>query len=119
METNEFDLIFMTFDGDYVKDSSHSNLEEAEKAFSEIGSKWFFYPFGFILRGTKVIESGEGLIRMKDHKAFSELMFKGRKLTTVVKTFKKTLEYCEKTGIEVGCDEFECIMIDNFPELIR
>ena len=81
------DLIFMSFDGEYVRDSEHETTEEAIRAAENIGSKWLFYPFCFILSGNKIVETGEGIIRMSDKKAFLELLFKNRKLTTVKKHF--------------------------------
>ena len=113
-------LICMAFDGDYVTDSEHNNIDDAIDASANIGSKWFFYPFHFILSGSKVIETGQGLIRMSDKKAYSELMFKGRKFQTVINTFKKTFVYCMENEIEENdLYEFENIMIETNHHLIR
>ena len=64
-------------------------------------------------------ESGEGLIRMSDKKAFSELMFTGRRLKTVINVFEKTNKFCEENGVSCDSDEFEHIMINQNKHLIR
>ena len=117
MKTKNFDLVFLSFDGAVVKDSEHETLKDAENAFANIGSKWFFYPFGFICKGSRVIEPGEGLIRLSDKKAYSELMFKGRQLKTVIKVFKDTFNKCEDE--EADCYQFEQLMIELNRNLIR
>ena len=112
-----FNLVFVSCDGSHVTDSKHKTVEDAEKAFEYIGSKWYFYPVGFILSGSRVIETGQGLLRMSDKKAYSELMFKGRKLSTVLKTFKKTFDLCKNDYIDGY--RFEVFMIETNRNLIR
>lgn len=113
----KYDLICMSFDGVYVKDSSHNSIEEAENI--ELGSKWVFYPFTFILSGQKIVSTYGGLIRMSDKKSFAELMFKNRKLQTVINTFKKTYDYLNEHELTADCYEFEEIMIETNRQLIR
>lgn len=119
MKTKKYDLICMSFDGDYVKNSSHNSIEDAENTSSDLGSKWFFYPFSFILSGQKIVSSYEGLIRMSDKKSFGELMFKNRKLKTVINTFKKTYDYLNDNDLTADCEEFEHIMIETNKNLIK
>lgn len=114
-----YDLICMSFTGDYVKDSNHNSIEDAEDTASDFGSKWFFYPFVFILSGQKIASTYEGLIRMSDKKSFAELMFKNRKFKTVIDTFKKTYDYLNENDLTADCDEFEDIMIETNRHLIR
>jgi hypothetical protein len=111
-----YDLIMMSFDGTTVKDSTHRTIEEADEACNNLGSKWFFYPFPFIVSGSRIVACGGGLVRMSDKKLYSELMFKGRKLETARKVFKQTSEICDP---ETDCYQFEGIMIRNNKHLIR
>ena len=113
-------LILMSFDGSFVTDSTHENLESAFNTAENLGSKWFFYPFMFFTSGTKVIETGSGLIRMSDKKSFCELMFKNRKFTTVIKIFQSVNSYCEKNKIDdMDCFDYENLMIELNRNLIR
>ena len=114
-----YDLICMSFDGVYVKNSSHNSIEDAENTSSDLGSKWFFYPFVFVLSGQKVVSTYEGFIRMSDKKSFAELMFKGRNIKTVIDTFKKTNDYFNTYDLNADCTEFEDIMIETNKHLIR
>ena len=111
-----YDLIMMSFDGATVKDSTHETIESAIDTASDLGSKWYFYPFLFIVSGSRIVETGDGLIRMSDKKSYSELMFKGRKLETARKVFKQTAAICEP---DTDCYQFEGIMIHNNKHLIR
>lgn len=107
-----FQTIFMSFDGAIAHDSTHDNLEDATDAF-DCGSKWFFYPFPFVVKGKTVVETGCGLFNMKTQEPYLPKMFKGKRLTTVQKEFKKANDLCEKEGIEVDSLEFEQILIEN------
>lgn len=110
---NEFTLICMSFDGQYVTDSTHNTIEDAENASADIGSKWFFYPFHFIISGKTVKETGEGLINMATKKGYLEMMFKGKRLQTVVNAFIKANNYCTANEMEVDSLQFEEILIDQ------
>ena len=109
----EYQLICMSSDGEYVMDYKGS-LEDCQSASANIGSKWFFYPFHFIIdKNETVIDTGCGLIHMGTKEPFLELLFKNRKLKEVQKVFKNTYEYIEKENIECDNLEFESIMIDR------
>ena len=115
-----YSLIFMSFDGEYVTDSKDSDLDVLLHNWENIGSKWIFYPFSFILSGKKIIETGQGLIRMSDKKAYSELMFKNRLLKTVIKTFARTNELVNDNDLNVvDCYDFEDLLINTNTNLIR
>jgi hypothetical protein len=115
-----YSLIFMSFDGDIVTDKTSENIDELIYEWENIGSKWFFYPFGFITSGEKIKISGDGLIRMRDKKSYSDLMFTGRELKTIQKVFKDTFDFCEKNEIEnLDCFEYENLIIELNKKLIR
>jgi len=68
-------LQFIALDGATVKDSEHKTINEALKAWDNIGSKWFFYPFG-------VITTEGGYIR----ETIDELVqYKGKHIKTLLK----------------------------------
>lgn len=116
----KYRLIFMSFDGSYITDFYSNDLTELQNKWENIGSKWIFYPFGFILSGNKIIETGQGLIRMSDKKSYAELMFKGRFLNSAVIAFSNTNNYCNRNDYtDLDCYQFEHIMIDLNPNLIR
>ena len=115
----KYELVCMSFDGEYITDSKHETIEEACNASGNIGSKWFFYPFHFILSGSKIIDTGCGLVRMSDKKPFMELMFKGRKITTAVRAFNSLFIELQEEGDSSDCCDFELSLIEKYPDLIR
>lgn len=45
-----YKLIVMAFDGDYQTESPEfENIDDAWTYAGDLGSKWFFYPFAFVL----------------------------------------------------------------------
>jgi len=112
-----YKLIFMSFDGAYVTDSEHDTKESAFEAIENIGSKWFFYPFPFIVMNKTVVETGEGLVNMATGEAYMPKMFKGKRLATIIKAFKEVNDYLNDEGI-TNCDgyQFEELLICwNYP----
>ena len=51
----EYNVIFMANDGEYVVDSTHSSEEECAEIINNIGSKWFFYPIPIIRKKNKIV----------------------------------------------------------------
>ena len=117
----DYQLICMSVDGNYVNDCA-GTLEECRNASANMGSKWIFYPFHFILSKTRftVIDTGCGLVRMSDKKAFMELMFKNRRFSTVYNAFKEASDYIEREEIMLNdCYDFENVLINRNQKLIR
>lgn len=73
----------------------------------------FFYPFCFITTGQTVKETGAGLFNMQTKVPYMETMFKGKRLQTVIKEFKKANQFCLDNNIECDSLEFEEILINN------
>jgi hypothetical protein len=51
-------VLLMAFDGDYV--TERPEFETAEEAWNwsgELGSKWWFYPFVFIVTGKTIVDA--------------------------------------------------------------
>ena len=106
METqaNKFKLVLMSFDGEYVIDSSHKTKDDAIKTAEDLGSKWVFYPFCFICSGCKVVDAFGSLIRMSDNEPVLRLIFAGRKFKTVQREFKKLFNELERDENENYAD---------------
>lgn len=60
-------LQFIAPDGETIKDNEFKTIKEALKAWEDIGSKWFFYPFGVITTQKGYIrEIGDELMYYKN-----------------------------------------------------
>jgi hypothetical protein len=94
----DYQLICMSFDGEFVSDFKGS-LEDCREASAEMGSKWYFYPFHFILTesGKTVADAGDMLE-----------CFIGKRFKTVVKKFEELYNRLESDGDTVDCDGFIC-----------
>lgn len=97
---NKCKLICMSFDGEYQTEHprDEDTFESVEKAWdwaSDMGSRWFFYPFCFV-----VSASGETI---KDAQFPLEFLI-GKKVRTVMNLFEKTSKLPELK--DADCDEF-------------
>ena len=98
----------MSFDGDTVieRDAFHESFETVEDAwehFSNLGSKWYFYPFAFVVTESgKTIKDAPELLRV----------FIGMRVNTVRSLFKRVSEMEEAQGM--GVEEFTFFVLDNF-----
>jgi hypothetical protein len=82
--SNKCKLICMSFDGEYVTElprnvDSFESVQEAWEWADDMGSRWFFYPFSFV-----VTESGETI---KDTPNGLEFL-RGKQVDTIVKLFE-------------------------------
>jgi hypothetical protein len=73
-------LICMGFDGDHVTEGEFNSVNEAWERSEDMGSRWFFYPFHFVLTeaGTTIKDSPVGLNWLT-----------GKRLSTVKKIFSE------------------------------
>lgn len=53
----KYNVIFFSIDGEYQKEKEFDTIEEAGRYINNIGSRWFFYPFPYIVKGNKIVES--------------------------------------------------------------
>ena len=89
-------VICMSFDGQYQREYPLFNsIPEASEYASNLGSKWYFYPYTFICSGKSITEAGYGL----EH-------FEGKRITTIQKIFKKLNDWCTETGNDLNAEEF-------------
>lgn len=120
MIKNWYKLICMAFDGEFVQDSI-GTLEDCLNRSADMGSKWYFYPFHFIVTigNGKVIETSTGLVVMGTGESFQSKLFKGRTLSTVKKVFADTYKQAESEGLQLDCLEYEHYMISHNQKLLR
>lgn len=120
MTEKQYKLICMSFDGEFVTDSI-GTLEDCLNRSANMGSKWYFYPFHFIVTigNGKVVETSTGLVVMGTGESFQSKLFKGRKLSTVKKVFANTYKRAESEDLQLDCLEFEHYMIAHNQKLLR
>lgn len=91
-----YKLICMSFDGEFKMESPvFESIEKAWQHSEDIGSRWYFYPFHFV-----VSESGK---TVKAAPYMLEYMA-GMRVATVAKIFSKTAQQPEMQN--VGVDAF-------------
>lgn len=99
-----YSLICMSFEGDYIVERPEfDTIEKAWKHSEDIGSRWFFYPFHFVVTSSlkTIADSFDG---------FSEV--KGRKLKTVVDMFNKLS--IDREGESLDCDDWVGLLKNRF-----
>ena len=90
MET--YDLYCFTFDGNFViEKEGFKTIDSTWNHANEMGSKWFFYPFHFIVKGKKIVDSPE----MLEH-------FNGC-------TIKQTAKHFKKVSKSLAAQDVDCI----------
>jgi len=95
-----YQLIQMSFDGEYVKDSEHTTIEAAQNASAELGSKWYFYPFSIIVKGQTVKETGGNICYMPSGEPVLSRLLKGKRLKTVKSIFNSLSKSDEMQGAD-------------------
>jgi len=106
-----YKLLQFSFDGEYVIDSEHETIEDAQEASADLGSKWFFYPLTVIISGQTVQETGGAFYNMKTGVCLLSEKLKGKRVKTVCKILKKASERPEMEGAE--WEEFEDYLLET------
>lgn len=104
-------LYVLSFDGECVCDSEHDTLEQANEKASDLGSKWFFYPWPVMVRGKTIVDIGGVFFNRKTNTPILYELFKGKRFNTIQKIFKKFSEKEEMQNVNV--ETFEEFIIDN------
>lgn len=103
-----YNLICMSFDGDYVTEKrGFDTVSNAWNHASDMGSRWFFYPFCFVTSasGKTIVDVPEGLEDMK-HKR--------------VKTIQAMFAECSMFAPpETGVDEFVELLRFNLSMMLE
>jgi hypothetical protein len=92
----KYKLLVMSFDGDSkVEKSEFETVEEVWGYSNDLGSKWFFYPFHFVISasGKTIIDSVPPLDR-----------FNGLRVKTVQEIFEITSKRPDTQGL--NCDDY-------------
>jgi hypothetical protein len=91
MSTNKYKLICMSFDGEYQEEKPEFNsLEDLAEYDNDLGSKWFFYPYHFAIKGKTIANEPD----------YPLDFLKGKRLSTVSKMFN----HCSKNKDAEGMD---------------
>lgn len=87
----KYQIICMGFDGEYKREHpTFETIEDASESGNDLGSKWFFYPFQFVVSGETIRDAGYGLTHLE-----------GKRISTVAKIFKKHSERPDMQGANV------------------
>lgn len=86
-------LICMSFDGDFVteKRAEFESTESAWEHANDMGSRWYFYPFYFV-----VTESG---LTIKDSPCGLEFL-NGKRVKSVKKFFNTVSQFPDNAGVD-------------------
>jgi hypothetical protein len=98
----------MSFDGEYQteypRDTGYfDSVEDAWEYGDDMGSRWFFYPFYFV-----VSESGNTIKDAPDMLKFLE----GKRVSTVAKLFYKLFELVEEKELNLDVYEYAWALED-------
>ncbi|MCK9434334.1 MAG: hypothetical protein M0R32_05810 [Candidatus Cloacimonetes bacterium] len=86
-------LICMSFDGDFQRERpSFETEQEGWEYADDIGSRWFFYPFCFL-----VSESGKTIVDAPERLEWTI----GKRVDTIARIFKSCSQLEEAEGMEV------------------
>lgn len=102
---NKYQIICMSFDGEFKRESfKFDTIDEAWEYSNDLGSKWFFYPFHFVVSDEKIVDTFE----------FFE-NFKNKKITTIQKIFLKVSK--TKKAQNVDCDKFCFLVLEEIERI--
>ena len=106
---NKYNLICMTFDGDYViehnifsKDGTFDSIDAAWRRAGDMGSRWYFYPFYFV--------TGESSVRIVDVSDSLDFTV-GKSIKTVKRFFKMVSEL--PTSKNLNPEQYISLLQDN------
>lgn len=101
----KYNLIVMSFDGDYQTELKESSFDECLNASENMGSKWIFYPYHFIVTA--------GCQFVREVPAMFDFL-QNKNLKTVQRIFKKLFDDLEKDDKIVDVDEFADYLIFGY-----
>lgn len=92
-----YSLIVMSFDGDYkVEETGFTKVQDAWECAANLGSKWFFYPFRF------VVDESDTVVGTPDLMTHLE----GSSLEDLATHFKEVSEQPEARGVDAEAFSF-------------
>ena len=84
-----YKLILLAEDGDYVVEKSQKTVDDCCKQSANMGSRWYFYPFHFIIKDNGKVSLNQRIIEPPDQIDFLKR-----------KSLKNAIEHIKKYGIE-------------------
>jgi len=100
-----YKLICMTFNGEYITERPEfESIEDAWDYSNNLGSKWFFFPFHFVIKDKTIRDTPDQL-----------RYFNNKRIKTIVKIFNKLSKKPELIGADV--DDFTFALIDEITTL--
>jgi len=97
----KYKLMCMSFDGDYVIERElFDSINNAWSYSNDLGSKWFFYPFHFVVTESEKTIAG----------SFDGVHFNGLRVKTVTKIFEKLSKLPENENCDVDDFVFQLSM---------
>ena len=80
-----YQLICMSFDGEFVTERPEfKSIDDAWEYSNDLGSKWFFYPFHFVIKNITIKDSPDQL-----------KYFNNKRIKTISNIFKRLSEMDE------------------------
>ena len=97
-----YNLMVVSFDGDKKIETVNGDVNDCWEHSNDMGSKWYFYPFHFVVSEKTVIDTPNELS-----------IFKGKRIKTLLKVFKATNKRLVNEYIDADCDQFMLEMLNN------
>lgn len=104
-----YTLYQVAFDGEYVKDSEHAKIEQAQQTSADMGSKWIFYPLSVIVKGQTIKETGGQFLNMETDECLLSKKYEGKRFTTLLKDLQKLTHSMEGMNYE----QVELFLLDQ------
>ncbi len=96
-----YQLICMSFDGDYQREKPEfDTINKVWDYGNDLGSKWFFYPFYFVVKNETIKDAPELLEWTKN-----------KRIKTVANIFEKLSK--KEDMINADCEDFMFALLDN------
>jgi hypothetical protein len=96
-----YQLLCMSFDGDYITETlKFESIKNAWEYSNDLGSKWYFYPFHFVIKNLTIKDTPDQLE-----------YFKNKRIITVCRMF----HLISKKELAKNCsiDQFVRVIIDE------
>lgn len=86
----KYRAMFMSFDGEHKIEGSFDTIDQAWEYINNVGSRWYFYPFCFVVKGLTVVAVPDQIVEF----------LRGKRIKTVAKIFKEHSERPDTLGME-------------------
>lgn len=90
-----YNLLVVSFDGQTQLERVNGTITDCWDRSNDMGSRWYFYPFHFVVSDKTVIGTPEELSR-----------YQGKRIKTLLKDFKAAYNKSISDNVQVDCFEF-------------